>query len=123
MKALQSFETSLTKPPRLSLLVGRPLTAEVRVRSRASPSRICGWDRFLAESFGFPLPVSFHQYYIFVLKLIPFLRTAPFWAITLQAVVIPYRRFETTYRPPSTASRVQFPSTSRRKPEITEYYF
>ena len=48
------------------------------------------------------------------------LRSALFWEITRHIVVIPYRRFETSYRSHFQGSEIQgISSTSRQKPEIT----
>jgi hypothetical protein len=44
------------------------------------------------------------------------MRTALFWPITQHAVVIPYRRFETTYRPHLQGSRIHLKLTSLFNP-------
>jgi len=52
------------------------------------------------------------------------LRSALFWEITQRIVVIPYRRFGTSYRSHFQGSEIQgISSTSRRKPEITYRIF
>jgi len=43
------------------------------------------------------------------------LRTAMLWVITQQVVVIPYRRFGTTYRPRLQGSRIQKKSHAQFK--------
>jgi len=51
------------------------------------------------------------------------MRTTLFWVITQREVVIPYRRFGTTYRSRIQESRIQiflFSSNLRRKPEVTQ---